>query len=98
MRAAHAAAGLGFRSIIYAVVIYAIFVFVFISGVGVQRCGVFVIFIFLLISSVGVQHRDEFIPTLRSEGPQWGPVNLICLCLYLSDCLRCALVIKARGP
>ena len=45
-------------------------------------------FIFVLISSVGVQRRDTFIPTLGSEGPQWGPDKLICpylsLFLYLS--------------
>ena len=46
--------------------------------------GPFEILVFVLISSVGVQRSDVFIPTLGSEGPQWGPVELICMCLYLS--------------
>ena len=31
----------------------------------------------ITITSVGVQRHDAFIPTLGSEVPQWGPVNLI---------------------
>ena len=55
-------------------------------------------FVFVLVSSVGVQHHNAFIPTLGSEGPQWGPVKLIyqsvlvsislflCLSVFLSLC------------
>ena len=32
-------------------------------------------------TGVGVQHSDEFIPTMGSEGPHWGPVEIMCLCL-----------------
>ena len=44
----------------------------------------------ITITSVDPE-RDAFIPTQRSGGPRWGPVELICLsvCLYihLSICL-----------
>ena len=45
-------------------------------------CEPFVVFVFVLTSSVGVQRRDEFIPTLGSGGPQWGPVKVICLYVF----------------
>ena len=35
----------------------------------------------------GVQIRDAFIPALGSKGPQWFPVNLICISVSLSLCL-----------
>ena len=46
----------------------------------------FSIFVFVLIFSVEVQSHDSFIPTLGSEGPQWGPVeNIFCpVCLSVS--------------
>ena len=37
----------------------------------------------ITITSVGFQRCNAFIPTLGSEGPQWGPVKLMCLSLRL---------------
>ena len=48
----------------------------------------FEIFVFVLISSVGVQRCDAFIPILGYKGPQWGTIELMCMCLCLSGCLR----------
>ena len=39
--------------------------------------GPFTIFLFVLIYSVWVQRWDAFIPTMGSEGPQWGLVEII---------------------
>ena len=50
-------------------------------------CRPFVIFVFVLIFSVGVQHRDSFVNTMGSKGPQWCPVEHICLSISLSLCL-----------
>ena len=35
----------------------------------------------------------HFIPTLRSEGPQWGPVDILCLSLYFFVSLFLYLVV-----
>ena len=35
------------------------------------------------ITSVGFQRCDTFICTLGSQGPQWGPVKFMCLCIFL---------------
>ena len=61
-----------------------------------------IITVAITITSVRVQHRDEFIPTLRSSIPQWGPVKLMCLSVCLSMSLSgilCHLLeVKERGP
>ena len=44
----------------------------------------FAVLVFVFISNVGVQRRNAFIPTLGSEGPQWGPVELLYLSVRLS--------------
>ena len=44
----------------------------------------FAIFVSVLISSVGVQRSNAFIPTLGSEGPQWGLGKIIYLSVSLS--------------
>ena len=51
-------------------------------------------FVFVLIYSVGVQWHNAFIiPTMRSKGPQWGPVEPI----YLSLCPYLCLSISLSG-
>ena len=40
----------------------------------------------ITITSVGVQCQGAFIPTLGSEGPQWGPGMLMGMSLCLSVC------------
>ena len=39
------------------------------------------------ITSVGFQRHNAFIPTLGSGGPQWGPVEFMCVSVCLSICL-----------
>ena len=61
----------------------------------VQSCGCpqdFCDFVFILSISVGVQLHDAFIHTLGSKGPQWGPVELICL--YISPSVSTYLCIS----
>ena len=49
------------------------------------------IMITITITSVRVHRRDSYIPTLGSEGPQWYPVKLLRLSIYLSDALSIGL-------
>ena len=39
------------------------------------------------ITSVGVQRTNAYIPTLGSEGPQWGKIKPMCPYIYLSPCI-----------
>ena len=59
---------------------------------------VFCDFLFVFISSLGCQHRYAFILTLGSEGPQWGPFNIICLYLSLCNRPHHFLAIKSCDP
>ena len=47
----------------------------------------------ITITGVRVQRCNTFIPTLGSEGPQWDPVELICLSISLFGHPRFLLVI-----
>ena len=46
--------------------------------------GPFSVIVFVFISCVGFQRRDSFIPTVGSSGPQWGPVDIIRMCVCFS--------------
>ena len=48
----------------------------------------------ITISSLMVQHGGAFFFMMGYEGPQWYPVELICLSVYLSVSLSIYMVIR----